>query len=48
MLFSCSAHQELDDKTKPPTHQGGGLTGGDFVSASFLAAHRREISHQAP
>jgi len=25
MFFFCSGHQELAEKQKPPTHQGGGL-----------------------
>jgi hypothetical protein len=25
MFFFCSAHQELAEKQKPPTHQVGGL-----------------------
>jgi hypothetical protein len=45
MMFSFPKRQELPEKEKSPTHQDGGFkfTGGDFVSASFLAAHRREI-----
>jgi hypothetical protein len=33
MIFSFEDHQELPEKQKPPTHQGGGLqsSGGDFI-----------------
>jgi hypothetical protein len=34
MMFSpVSVHQELAEKQKPPTHQGGGFqsSGGDFI-----------------
>jgi hypothetical protein len=34
MMFSAvSVHQELPEKQKPPTHQGGGYhsSGGDFI-----------------
>jgi hypothetical protein len=34
MMFSpVSVHQELSEKQKPRTHQGGGLSpsGGDFI-----------------
>jgi hypothetical protein len=34
MMFSpVSGHQELSEKQKPPTHQGGGFqsSGGDFI-----------------
>jgi hypothetical protein len=33
MMFSCSVHQELPEKQKPRTHQGGGFqsSGGDFI-----------------
>jgi len=34
MKFSdVSVHQELPEKQKPPTHQGGGYhsSGGDFI-----------------
>jgi len=32
MMF-FSVHQELSEKQKPPTHQGGGFqsSGGDFI-----------------
>jgi hypothetical protein len=46
MIFLLSVHQELAEKQKPPTHQGGGFqsSGGDFIQRVFLAAHRRELS----
>jgi hypothetical protein len=33
MMLSCSPHQELSKKQKPPTHQGGGSqsSGGAFI-----------------
>jgi hypothetical protein len=33
MMLFCSAHQELSEKQKPRTHQGGGSqsSGGDFI-----------------
>jgi len=45
MIF-LSGHQEPEAKQKPPDHQVGGLplSGGDSYSASFLAAHRGELS----
>jgi hypothetical protein len=46
MMFSpVSVHQELSEKQKPRTHQGGGLQSfrWRFYSVSFLTAHRREL-----
>jgi len=33
MFFPVSVHQELSEKQKPHTHQGGGYhsSGGDFI-----------------
>jgi hypothetical protein len=38
-------HQELSEKQKPPTHQGGGFNPpAEIYLVSFLTTHRRELS----
>jgi hypothetical protein len=45
IVLLVSEHQELAAKQKPPTHQSGGFANPPlrFHSASFLAAHQREV-----
>jgi hypothetical protein len=44
MMLFCSVHQELSEKQKPPTHQGGGFNPpAEIYLVSFLTTHRREL-----
>ena len=45
MMLFCSVHQELSEKQKPPTHQGGGFNPpAEIYLVSLLTTHRRKFS----
>jgi hypothetical protein len=44
-MFFSSVHQELSEKQKPPTHQGGGFQPpAEIYLVSFLTTHRQGLS----